>query len=268
MIAFLLAFSLHAPFALAGVKEPNLKWDLEVREQSLKFQKEMYPKGNIDAWWASPDYNRKSGLLRNDSPASYRHMHAMVVAAFYAKRKDHREAARAWLARYECENTIACDDYFAFLDGALKANLLTESDPEIKKQQEGLRDEAKERQRSVGNDKPPTTGLCGPDSDRAGWLAREYELFCPARQIPAQYGLGGGTKETEALKFKLALDSSQMVLSSSYLDKLEHLGSADCSKPWKAKLICGGAEMLVGTYTLGCVRKGTKVSCTEEKRKR
>lgn len=248
--------------AHAAPANPNLKWDLEVRDQSRKFHKEMYPKGPVDAWWASPAYNRKSGLLRTDVPGAYRHMHAMVVAAFYAKRKDHREAARSWLKSYECENVVACEDFHQFYDGALKANALTIKDDKALAAAQALRDSILERARKLAERKPPTTGVCAPQADRAGWLALEYELFCPAKGTPRQHGLCPSCAETKALELQLNMDSHQMVMSSSFLDTFEHRGIADCSKPWKVWIKCGGG--VTAAYSLECERKAGQVSCREK----
>lgn len=242
---------------------PNLKWDLEVREVSRKFRKDYYPKELVDAWWAAPEYNHKSGLLKAGGPRSWRHAHAMVVAAFWAKRKDHRDTARTWLKEYECENVVACDDVKHFYDGALMANVLTLNGEE-KAEAESVRTSLGNRAAAALNRKPPTSGLCSPDADRAGWLALEYEIFCPSPGTPSKYGLCAGCELTKDLALQLGIDSQQMVLSSSFLDKLEHRGSASCAKPWKTSLRCGGG--IDATYTVSCERKADGVDCREKRK--
>lgn len=259
MLTFILSMILICP-AQAAKKEPalNIKWDLEVREVSRKYKKGSFPKEPVDAWWAIPERTKAS-------PKAWRHAHAMVVAAFWAKRQDHRKAAMEWLKDYECENVLACDDLAHYFGNAMMENKDSLKDTEAKEAAYAVKIGLDARATKAMNRKPSTTGLCAPQADRAGWLELEYELFCPAPATPRQYGLCAGCEHTGALKFQLEMDSSQMLLSSSFVDRFEHRGSAACTMPWKAWIRCGGG--IDATYTVDCERKGKDVSCSE-KRKR
>lgn len=254
MIVFLVFLS-----TLAHASGLNPKWDFEVREISRNFSMKGLPDRNIDAWWAAPDYNRKSGLLAKGVKGEYRHMHGMVAAAFYAKRKDHREAALAWLQRYDCENWVACNDTFQFYDAALKANTLTLPKHD-RSAAEKLRDKLAQDLKTKESQKLKQEGLCTPISARARWLAEEYRLFCPRGKMVKPGGLSEGGADLKAFEHKLTMDSGQALLSSSFLEKLEHQGKEDCSEPWQTKLTCNGK--VKEEFLLHCERTATgEVRC-------
>lgn len=243
MLHLILAFFVSSPAIAAEIPSKNA----ELQLLSRKYQQEMYPKGNIDAPW-----------VITKAPKRYPYMHAMVVGAFYAKQADHREAAMKWLKEYKCENALACSDFASFYDGALKANVLTMKG-EARGGAEVLGTEIRKRTETLLTKKPPTTGLCGPDSERASWVALAYELYCPAGAKPKE------RVDLESVKAKVEIASNQLIMSSSFLEALEHDGASDCASPWKVRLRCGGG--MASSYSLRCERsgKGTRVVCVAKK---
>jgi hypothetical protein len=248
----MLLFSTIAACSLS-VKDPIMKWDLDTQEVSRKFRKDRHPNGKVDASWCDN--------IPSNAPKSYRQMHAMVVAAVQAERSEHRMAAMKWLRAYKCENVIACDELHEFYLGSLKARNAPIIDSSEKEEVAGLEKQIEKQRRKVAGDGPTKAGLCAPHANRAEWLELEYELFCPAIKTPPQHGLCPGCAKTSELQFQLEKDTHQMAMSSSFLEKFEHDGAADCSKPWNVFIQCSGG--LASSYALKCSRKHRSVTCTE-----
>lgn len=206
----------------------------DIRQISRNYAEQMYPQaGGIDAPWASTKV-----------PKQFHYMHAMVVAAFYAKNAGQREAAMKWIKAYRCENVLACDQLEQFFEGAMHI----EKDKAKKKAALEMHAVMIRKVRAMAAQKPPSTGLCAASSRPGNWLELEYMLFCPPRTGPAE------KVDTEALKFALEKDSHQLAISSSFLSSLRHIGSADCSAPWTTELACAGG--MPGALSFSCEKKG------------
>lgn len=249
----------------ATTPEVNYKWYWETELKSREFEKNMYPQGTVDAWWASPGHKRKNDFLLEGVPREFRHMHAMVVALFYAQRADQREVALDWLESYTCENIVACEDTKLFFEGAYKSAGLTIKKSVLKKRIQKVFDSISARAKSLESTKPAPS-LCGKDSPRAQWLEMEYALICPIGKAPPERGFCLDCEDTQRMQFRIGMDSRQMVMSSSYLDSFVHEGSQDCSLPWQAVLTCGGGGGSKSTYVFKCDRVRTsypqQIRCT------
>lgn len=236
-------------FSFAAPVESNLKWSYEVAIVSEKYNREMYPSVPVDAWWASPDYNKKSGLLVKDVPLQYRHMHAMVVAALYAKRADQQEGALEWLSRYDCENSLACNDLLFFFEAAYKENVSVKKNRKKRQQLENVLNRIKSRSKSFSASAPPKSGLCAPQSVPEKWLEQEYALACPvSRKVPTGAVFCAGCKKNKDFEFNISSDSDQMLMSSSYLEGIDHHGAADCFGVWNVDISCGGSQRTTSTF--------------------
>lgn len=214
----------------------NGKLDYEMTQVSRGYAKESYPSVRVDTYWSDAKY-----IIKGFHP--YRHMHAMVVAAFYSKRKDQQAGAWSWLVDYNCENAVACADYVSFFEGAQKANILKMKTADRKLSEETL---ARARARLKSMPEIARKGLCPQQADRADWFSQEYTLYCPS--IAAMKGQNAG-----GFIEKVGMDSHQAIMSSSFVKTFDHQGPADCSAPWKAVLECGVTEK---THTLNCAREG------------
>lgn len=234
------------------VKEnPNLKLDYTVSELSLKYHLQGYPTKKInDAHWASKDL-----------PLVYRYLHAMLVSAFFAERTDQLQAARMWLADYQCENIMACTQEQTFLDGAMKSYSLILKKKELK-QLRKIQTQVDQRVKKFKAQIPSHGGLCPKYADRKSWFALAYELYCPGFKTLMAHG-GLENMITESLMVLAETQSHQSVMSSSRILRFRHEGDVDCETPWSIQIECEvGATKPI--YKLTCEKKNSnQVSCKE-----
>ncbi len=257
-------FSFIAIQAKSNQRTPNIKWALEISSISQKFMKEDLPVAKVDTWWANPKYNQNSGLMMRGSIKQYRHMHAMVIAAFFAKRKDHQKLAKEWLGSYQCENIIACEDLIEFYERALEATVSDQKRKSEIKEKDQILTKAKLRLQDVKKNTPKPQGLCQKDSMQGAWLEIGYELYCWNVSLPPEQGLCPDCQSTKDMAFRLGRATHQSVMSSSYLEGIEHIGAADCMKPWETVIKCGGHK--ASTFKFLCQQTTSeyplKIQCT------
>jgi hypothetical protein len=99
--------------SLVAVASPQSKYRQECALTSKEFVNNL-PSGFTTVWCAN-DKRKDFGPMGPDV------VHAMVVAAFYEKRMDHRVAAMNLLEQYECANLEQCKEFHYLLDWGIKS---------------------------------------------------------------------------------------------------------------------------------------------------
>lgn len=246
MLTFLIAFAI-----MANASAPTRK--INLRELSRGMAVKGSPDHPIEAEWAT------SAKSYTDGVTAYRYVHAMVNAAIFGKERKIRKIAQRWLWNYQCENWLACQSYLDYFNAALEKNKLKREDSETKSYN-GLRIKIGERVKMFASQAPEKSGVCAPAARRVAWLEQEYRLLCPTK--PGRNHLCPKCLDTNWLKKRIDQDSGQWLMSSAFLEGLEHDGAADCSKPWKTILTCNGAMQT--KFTLHCEKEaGGEVRCKE-----
>lgn len=180
------------------------------------------------------------------SSAQYRHLPAVLVAAFSGNSKESENAFR-WLDSYDCENYLACSDYSTFLGLQLKAFGTSLSGAHRIKADQIL---VKINERIKTFPQPPRQGFCGEEpAAQAHWLKLSYQLYC-APYVVAQSARGCGMltsksqpcSATEGLLNSLKRWSAQEVMSSSRIMGFEQSLTHGCDKEWTVKVICDGPQ--------------------------
>ena len=232
----------------------NLKLDFDISQLSYKYHLEGYPTKKIDdAYWAKKD------LFHH-----YRYLHAMLVAAFFSERPNQTEAARLWLADYQCENIVACKETQSFLDVAMKAYSLIMKKSELKLLRQ-IQNQVDVRVKKFKSQEPEAAGLCAPNANRKKWFELGYEIYCPPFKTMTAEGDTNHLTTKSLLKL-IELQSKQITLSSSRVTDFGHDGDIDCETDWTVQLKCefGGKDK---AYKLNCTRgKDLKVNCIEDKK--
>lgn len=253
MLTILLALA----FPFTPQAEINGKFDIVLADLSRTFEMGEMPSEPMKTTYL-PD--GRSGELDKDTVPNYRHMHAFVATAFYAKKKKEREVALKWLGRYQCENWVACRDLEQVYSAAMKANVLTMK-KETKEKYSRLRKKIEKDLKLAEQTRPKEMGVCDPSATTNPWLELEYQILCPYRDLGTDVGFAEDTPAEKQLAKKLAYDSGQLSMSSSYLKSVRHIGQKHCLKPWETKIRCGGSAELEITFACETAEKERKVTC-------
>lgn len=215
--------------------------DLRIYEQSLGFLKKGFPQKSQGSWMGKP-----MRTLLVSSSAHYRHLPAVLVAAFSGNAKE-RENAFRWLDSYECENYLACSDFSTFLEAQLKAYGTSLSGAHRIKADQLL---AKIKERNKTFPTAPQNGFCGESAaTQESWLRLSYQLYC-APYVVAQNARGCGMltsktqpcSATEALSHSLDRWSGQSVKSGGRITSFEHSLNRGCDREWTVKVTCDGPQ--------------------------
>lgn len=214
--------------------------DIDISAQSLNFLKKGFPTKTGNASWMG----KPMRTLLVSSAAQYRHMPAVLVAAFSASNKADSENAFKWLESYECENYLACGDFEQFLTKqisaygkSLNAFLKIRADRLLAKVQERIKTFPSPSQKE---------GFCPTAKDvQETWLKLAYQLYCPPYELannPRGCAMLTAKPQacsaTEGLFSSLLRWTSQDRMSSSRLMNFEHTLQKGCAQQWTVKMDC------------------------------
>jgi hypothetical protein len=218
---------------------PFPKEDIQIHEKSLGFLKHGFPQKTHRADWMG--HPMRTLLVR--AKPQYRHMPAVLVAAFSAQKKDELENAFKWLEVYECENYLACLDFEQFLNKqivgygkSMNGILRIRADKILARVQNEIK--------SAGSPIKKEAFCLQDQATRQNWLKLAYQLYCAPYEITSDpRGCAMLTHKPQSCSATEGLVNSieRWTGSDSNSGRITHFEQTlekGCEKQWTVKMDC------------------------------
>jgi hypothetical protein len=249
MIHLLFVFTLFCFQSSGAENRPRMsafpQEDIQIHEQSLHFLKKGFPQKSYSAGWMG----QPTRTLLVSAEAQYRHMPAMLVAAFSTQKKEETENAFKWLEAYQCENYLACSDFELFLSKQLNGygkglNGI------LKIRVDKILAEVQEKLKSF-KDIPKKEAFCAQDkTTQENWLKLAYQLYCAPYDIAVNpKGCAMLTSKSQACSATEGLVNSleRWTGSDANSGRITHFEQSlkkGCEKQWSVKMDCDSKGQL------------------------